>query len=96
MSSTYSFDLLRSKGAMLEVAMDKVEVLRPSDPRKAIGTRDLNGCTVIVVMGMPGPSVTVAKMLPPINLQLSCSALNAASAPLHGSMTGSARCIFIM
>ena len=36
---------------MLEVKMDEVKILYPDDNRKAIGTRNLNGCSCLVVMG---------------------------------------------
>jgi hypothetical protein len=51
MALSSHFDEFQRKGAMLEVKMDEVKILYPDDDRKAIGTRNLNGCSCLVVMG---------------------------------------------
>jgi hypothetical protein len=45
------FQRLNERGAILDVAMDRVEILRPQDSQYAIGARDLNRCSCLVLMG---------------------------------------------
>lgn len=46
------FTALSQKGQLVEVGVDDVNILVPSQRQAAIGTRHLNGCTCIVILGV--------------------------------------------
>lgn len=51
MANQSLFRSLHVAGQLLEVPMDDVDVFLPSSGKRAIGTRGLNGCSCVVVLG---------------------------------------------
>ena len=51
MSSGSLFHTLREAGQLLEVGMNDVNLLLPGSGHMSIGTRGLNGCTCVVILG---------------------------------------------
>lgn len=54
-----------SRGKFIEVGMNDLGILLPGSGKTAIGTRDLNGCTAIVILG---DAILVAHISPPEDL----------------------------
>lgn len=53
------FHTLEGRGAIVSVARDRVEVLRPQDTQLAIGVRDLDGYSCLVLMGTSPKSAII-------------------------------------
>lgn len=53
------FHELDGRGAILSVARDRVEVLRPQDTHLAIGVRDLDGYSCLILMGTSPKSAII-------------------------------------
>ncbi|OCK74115.1 hypothetical protein K432DRAFT_211566, partial [Lepidopterella palustris CBS 459.81] len=51
MANQSLFSSLHIAGQLLEVRMDGVDIFLPSSGKRAIGTRGLNGCSCVVIMG---------------------------------------------
>lgn len=47
---TSLYERLARRGQLIEVEMDDLQILEPSDDEIAIGTRDLNGCSALVIV----------------------------------------------
>jgi hypothetical protein len=51
MSNQSLFETLLNAGQLLEVAMNDVKVLLPTTGKRAIGTKELNGCSTVAILG---------------------------------------------
>jgi hypothetical protein len=51
MSNQSLFGSLLNAGQLLEVGMNELKILLPTTGKRAIGTRELNGCSCVLILG---------------------------------------------
>lgn len=51
MDNSSVFDYCRTQNLLIEVGMNDAKILLPGDRKAAIGTKNLNGCSAIMIMG---------------------------------------------